>query len=104
MSWREFGNLAILAVAILSALFALLYAFIAPWYRTAMGRALFSVLASLAIGVAYFGWAIFHVPLPPAFFPMRALIFLAIAGSIGSSAILLVRAQIKGHPKRKARR
>lgn len=102
MNWREFGNIAILAVAVLAVAFALLYGFIAPWYRSPMGRALFGVLASLAIGVTYFGWALFYFPLPPGFYPVRAAIFTALAGSMGSSVILLARAQIKGHPKREA--
>lgn len=103
MSWREIGNWAILLVAILACLFALAYGLITPWYRSAMGRSLFGMLASLATGVAYFGWAIFHSPLPIGFFPMRAVIFIALAASMGASVILLARAQIKGHPKRKAR-
>lgn len=101
MSWREFGNWMLVATGIFSAVFVVMYGLAAPWYRSSMGKALFAVLFSLAGGIAYFVWSVHHSPLPAGFYPMRALIFTAMAVSIGSSVILFARAQVTGHPKRK---
>lgn len=100
MDWKVFGNWVLVAAALLAFLFAILYSFTAPWYKSAIGRSLFGVLSSLAGGMVYFGWSVHHSPLPRSFYPLRALIFSAIAASVGASVILLARAQWGGHPKR----
>lgn len=96
MSWREFGNVMLLVAAGLSCLFGLLYAIAAPWYRSAMGRSILSVLLSLGVGMLYFSWAANHPARPDHFYVIRALIFCGIASAQGVSVTLFAKAQIKG--------
>lgn len=97
MSWKDFGNLMLVIAAGLSCLFGILYAFAAPWYRSAMGRSILSVLASLGFGMVYFGWAATHPQVrPDHFYTIRALIFCGIALAQGASVTLFLKAQLKG--------
>jgi peptidoglycan/LPS O-acetylase OafA/YrhL len=96
MNWREFGNVMLIVAAGLSCLFGILYALAAPWYRSAMGRSILSVLVSLGIGMIYFSWAANHTGRPEQFWAIRALIFCGITAAQGVSVTLFLKAQLKG--------
>jgi hypothetical protein len=96
MTWREFGDAVLIVATVLSCLFGLLYAIAAPWYRSAMGRSILSVLVSLGIGMMYFSWAANHTARPEHFYIIRALIFCGISCGLAASVTLFAKAQLKG--------
>jgi hypothetical protein len=103
VDWRSYGDLALMVAAGTAGLFCLLYAATAPWYRTALGRSLFSTLLTLSVAIGYFTWAVNRrgQPLPDNFYPMRAGLFTLLAFSLASSTFFLTRAQLRGRPKRR---
>lgn len=95
MNWKEYGDLAYYACTVAAAVFVVLYLLIAPWYKTATGRNIMAVMASMAGILVYFTWAIWHgSPLPFGFYPMRAVLFTALGLSLVWRVIILVRAQL----------
>jgi hypothetical protein len=94
VSWVEFGNIAFYSTTVVSVLFALLYMIFAPWWKTFAGRNIMAVMGSMAVAFGYFTWVINLGHVPPGFMPMRALIFTAIALSIGWRTVIFIRFHI----------
>lgn len=101
MSWKEAGDLAFYAAAAATVLFAVLYLVSAPWWKTVAGRNIMSVMGSVALAFGYFAWAIAAGGLPPAFHPMRAILFAGIALAVGWRVVILIRTHILPSLRRK---
>lgn len=99
MDWKTAGDIAFYAAAGSSVLFALLYLISAPWWRTETGRNIMAVMGSLGFAMGYFAWVIARGGVPGGFWPIRALIFSAIALAILWRVTLLVRTQWLRKPK-----
>lgn len=91
MSWETLGDVAFYVAAFSSALFAVLYLFFAPWWKTSAGRNIMAVMGILALAFGYFAWAIANDGPPPGFLPMRALLFIGIALSVSWRTMLFIR-------------
>jgi hypothetical protein len=94
VSWQTYGNWAFFAAAVAAVLFALLYLAFAPWWKTATGRNIMSVMGALAISFAYFAWVISMGGVPASFYPVRAILFTCIALAIGWRVWMFFRVQI----------
>ena len=91
MSWKTYGDWAFYACAFVAVMFSLLYLFLAPWWKTVSGRNIMTVMGSLAVALGYFGWVIYIGGVPSHFWPIRALIFTAIAAAIGWRIVIFIR-------------
>lgn len=91
MGWKLYGDIAFYACAFTNLTFCILYCALAPWWRTATGRNIMTVMGSLAIALGYFSWAISIGGTPPGFYPVRALLFTSIAAAIGWRIVMFVR-------------
>ena len=94
MGWKEFGDWAFLACAVVAVLFAVLYLFSAPWWTTPTGRNIMALMGSVALAFTYFAWVIQIGGVPYGFYPIRAMLFVGIATSIGWRVAILVKSHI----------
>lgn len=94
MSWDKLGDIAWYTTTFITVLFALMYLLTAPWWKTVTGRNIMAVMGSMAVAFAYFTWIIWLGHLPPGFQPMRALLFMAIGGSIGWRTVIFIRTHL----------
>jgi hypothetical protein len=94
MSWKQYGDIAFYLCAFTAIAFALLYLGLAPWWKTVTGRNIMTVMGSLAVALGYFSWVIYIGGVPAGFYPMRALIFTAIAAAIGWRIVIFIRHHI----------
>lgn len=94
MNWKTAGDIAFYACTVVTAIFALLYLFFAPWWKTMTGRNIMAVMGSVAVAFGYFTWVIARGGVPTGFYPMRAVIFAAIAVAIGWRVLILIRHQV----------
>jgi hypothetical protein len=99
VSWQSYGDFAFYAAAASAVLFPLLYLLTAPWWRTETGRNIMAVMGSLGVAMGYFAWVIARGGVPGSFYPVRALLFTAIAAAILWRVTLLVRTQLLLKPK-----
>lgn len=93
MSWKEYGDIAFFAAAASSLVFVLVYAVLAPWYRSATGRNIMFVMATLAGAMCYFAVAI-AFGVAPGIWPVRAILFTLLFSAITWRIVLLLRAQL----------
>lgn len=91
MNWNLFGDIAFYLATAASVIFALLYLFLAPWWRTVTGRNIMSVMGIMAIAFGYFTWVIAIGGAPHGFQPMRAFLFLAIAASVSWRTVIFIK-------------
>ena len=101
MSWKEYGDVAFYGCALVTALFVVLYAVAAPWWRNLAGRNIMAVMGSVALAFVYFAWVISQGGVPGNFYPIRALLFTGIFLSIGWRVLLLIKHQILDVLRRK---
>jgi high-affinity Fe2+/Pb2+ permease len=94
ITWKETGDVLIVATAVVSGLFVVLYAILAPWQRTPEGRNIMAVMGTLFVSLAYFAWAVARGGVPPFFYPIRASLFALMATFIGQRVIILIKAQV----------
>jgi len=97
------GNVAFYVAAFSSALFAVLYLIFAPWWKTSAGRNIMAVMGVLALAFGYFSWAIAIGGPPPAFLPMRALLFIGIALAVSWRTLLFIRHHVVRSLRERAR-
>jgi hypothetical protein len=94
MNWKDYGDWAFFACAGVAVVFAVLYLFVAPWWKSPTGRNIMAVMGSMALALGYFAWVIAAHGVPPGFYPVRAILFTGIALAIGWRVVLLVRVQV----------
>jgi hypothetical protein len=94
LNWNLLGDAAFFLATAATLIFALLYGLLAPWWRTPAGRNIMAVMGAMALAFGYFTWAIAIGGPPPAFLPMRALIFVAIAASVTWRTVIFIKHHI----------
>lgn len=92
--WKETGDALIVASAIMAGIFVLLYGLVAPFWRTPEGRNLMGVMATLFMGLAYYGWAVSQGGTPDGAYPIRAVLFGLLTAFLAQRVIVLIRAQL----------
>jgi hypothetical protein len=94
-AWRLAGEYAFYAFTGATVLFILLYGVLAPWWRSATGRNIMTLMGALAVACVYFTWAyVREGGLPPAFLPIRFCIFVVLFLAVSWRVVLFVREQI----------
>lgn len=91
MSWKEIGDIAFYICTGITVLFAALYLFLAPWWKTVTGQNIMAVMGTMALAFSYFSWAIHSDGIPDGFDPMRAVLFALLAASIGWRTVIFIR-------------
>ena len=91
MNWNALGDVAFYLATISSVLFAILYLLFAPWWKTPAGRNIMAVMGTMGVAFAYFSWAIAIGGAPPAFYPVRALLFIGIAASVTWRTVMFIK-------------
>lgn len=93
-TWKLIGDILIYLNACACLAFVVMYATLAPWYRTETGRNIMSVMGVLAASLCYFGWAVSRGGIPNGFYPVRATLFAAMLLVIGRRVALFVKNQL----------
>jgi drug/metabolite transporter (DMT)-like permease len=91
LNWNVIGNGAFYVATASTVIFAILYLFLAPWWKTPAGRNIMAVMGAMGLAFGYFAWAIAIGGTPPAFVPMRAIIFIAIAASVTWRTVIFIK-------------
>jgi hypothetical protein len=89
--WKEVGDVAFYVATFVTVLFAGLYLFLAPWWKTTTGQNIMAVMGSMALAFTYFSWAIYAGGIPEGFHVMRAVIFAMITGAVGWRTVIFIR-------------
>lgn len=91
MDWRQIGDFMFYLCTAVTVLFAVLYLFLAPWWRTVTGRNIMSVMGAMALAFSYFSWAIHVGGVPQGFDAMRAVLFAGLTLSVGWRTVIFIR-------------
>lgn len=83
------GDGAFYTATVSSVLFAILYFFFAPWWKTPAGRNIMAVMGTMAVAFAYFSWVILTGQVPTS--TVRALLFIGIAASVTWRTVLFIK-------------
>lgn len=94
MNWDLLGDIGFYGATVAALLFSVLYMVFAPWWKTTAGRNIMAVMGSMALAFGYFTWVIWIGHVPVGFQPIRALLFIAIALSIGWRTVIFIRNHI----------
>jgi hypothetical protein len=94
LTWKLYGDIAFYGCSLSALLFVVLYAVLAPWWKTMTGRNIMAVMASLALGFCYFAFAINRGGVPHGFYPVRALVFTFIFLSVSWRVAILIKVQL----------